>query len=188
MIFIITLFFLKHTKATSFVVLLFFFFKISCINTFILVISNYLVLVNFLKNNLILKLIHIFCIFFFLVTQQQIYIFYLELVETIINYIEVVKVNNISLKIKTYAVGFDSLNLITYINQDSYICGFDLLSGLDKNTFEKSVLFTNNNLTELYSYNFQKLIQVSGFNIFLFLVLLGILVLLLLREKKNIFI
>lgn len=154
-------------------------------------VFSYLILLGFLKKNKKLKTIHIFCILFFFVTQQQIYIFFLEKLKFGVGNLYTIKTNNITLKTESCLVDFinhNSLKITTNINYDLYNCTFGFLSGLGKNIFEKNIIFINNNLIELYSYNIQKLLQVVGFNIFLFLFIVCILIFLFSKKKKYIYI
>lgn len=147
----------------------------SYFNVFLLFLSINLLYVNLLWGKNSIKLLHVFCLTFFFLTQQQTYIFYSEFLWIDTTYTQIIKTNTNVFVTKTILTDFINstyLNISSYINYDFYKNNLDFLGGLNKNIFEKNLLFLENNLFETYSYNQQKLKQIMGFNILLFLILI----------------
>ena len=120
------------------------------INTFNLKTNNY---------------IHILLPVFFYCTIHQLYLFYFDIlnyeVKTIINY----KLSNIidvflNTTNNTRNTSLTHKNIFIFF--DLHKTPFDLSTGLFKNIFEKDISTKNNLISELYSYNLQKLIQPVG--------------------------
>lgn len=155
-----------------------FFINIPYLTLFIFLVNINLLNRGFGKNVLI-KLIHAVLLVLVIVTQQQLYIFYNDLVYVCINFLKVLKIDSIFTKV---SFNLNSITDYSFFNKNSQIIfdlyknNFDYLSGFSKSVFEKNVLISNNILLELYSYNFQKLIQIFGFDIFVFSILLLILI------------
>lgn len=130
---------------------------------------------------------HALFLLLFLLTEQQIYTFYSSTIMHSVNLIEIIKINN---TITSMVYGAYNILDYNYLNKNSQVVfdlfknNFDFLFGLNKGIFEKNMIIYNNTLLELYNYNFQKLVQTDGFNIFILFIFVLLLSMLILKKKQ----
>jgi hypothetical protein len=159
------LFFLKKTQSlTFFGLIIFVCFGLSIFDGCCILCMFLIININVL-NLKINNYVHILLPVFFYCTAHQIYLFYSDIlnyeVKTIINY----KLNNvidvfINMTNNTRNTFLAHKNV--FIAFDLHKSPFDVSTGFFKNIFEKDTFTQKNLISELYSYNLQKLFQPVG--------------------------